>query len=80
MSVRSAVTVSRHWDSPVIKVSVSHEKIEMELGLDDYLVALAAEIGNPATMLTQAALLARMRVAAERVRLKVQESSVVVVP
>lgn len=75
-AAREVVTISRHWDNPAIKVWVNHEQIGLQIAIDDYLTALAAEIGNPTTMITQAQLLARMRTAAERVRLKVQESSV----
>lgn len=75
-AAREVVTISRHWDNPTIKVWVNREEIGLQVGIDDYLAALAREIGNPATMLTQAQLLARIRAAAERVRLKVQESSV----
>lgn len=78
MSQREIVTISRHWGNPVIKVRVNHEAIGLQIRIDDYLVALVAEIGNPAMMLTQAQLLARLRGAAERVRMKVQESSVAI--
>lgn len=77
-AAREVITISRHWDNPAIKVWVNHEHIGLQVGIDDYLVALAAEIGNPAIVLTRAQLLTRMRAAAERVRLKVQESSVAV--
>jgi len=74
---RSTVTVSRLWGNPEIFVWVDALSLGMRISLDDFIVALAKEMGNPTLMITQAQLLARMQTAARVVEATVKESSVV---
>lgn len=61
MDSKSVVTVSRKWNEPNIIVWVNNEGIGMGMKLDDYLVALSEEIGNPLLLLTKAQMLQKMR-------------------
>ena len=58
---KSVVTISRLWHQPNIIVWVNNEGIGMGMKLDDYLVALSEEIGNPLLLLTKAQMLQKMR-------------------
>lgn len=42
----SVVTISRMWNNPHIKTTISTDSISLEISLDDYLDALIAEIGS----------------------------------
>lgn len=42
----SVVTISRMWNNPHIKTTISTDSIELEISLDDYLEALITEIGS----------------------------------
>jgi hypothetical protein len=61
MDSKSVVVVSRFWNNPNILVWVNNESIGMGMKLDDFLVALSEEIGNPAFLLTKAQMLQKMR-------------------
>jgi len=50
------VVVSRKWSAPEITAFVTDGAVGAAMALDDYLKALAAEVGNPATLLTVNAL------------------------
>jgi hypothetical protein len=45
------VVISRHWNNPQISYSIAPEGINVQTKLDDYLVAMVEEIGNPAILL-----------------------------
>ena len=64
---KHAVVVSRQWQKPEISIDVTDDEIRIAMSLPAFLDALAAEIGNPALVLTQAQLLAKLRAAAEAV-------------
>lgn len=72
---RSVVTVSRKWSQPNILVWVTNEEIGMGMKLDDYLVALCEEIGNPTLLLTKAQMLQKMREATPVVEREMKEAS-----
>lgn len=64
---KSAVIVSRQWHKPEISIDVTQVGIEIALPLDDFLQALAVKYGNPASTVTQAQHLERLRAAAAAV-------------
>lgn len=72
---KSIVTVSRLWNNPKILVQVTNEGIALTLMLDEFLNAMAAEMGNPTFLVTKAQLLAKMQAAASVVESGVKESS-----
>lgn len=76
MASKSIVTVSRKRGDMHIRAWVNDEEIGMSVWLVDYLKALAAEMGNPATLLTNAQLLKRIQEAAIRVESEVKLASV----
>lgn len=47
----ATVVISRHWHNPTISYSISQGGVEINADLDDFLVALSEEIGNPAILL-----------------------------
>jgi hypothetical protein len=79
MDSKSVVTVSRKWHEPQIRVWVSQEEIGMSMWLDDYLKALAKEVGNPATLLTNAQLLRVLQKAAINVETEMKLASKAVI-
>jgi hypothetical protein len=44
---RAFVTVTKLWHHPGIQILVTNEAIGMRMGMDDFIQALKAEIGNP---------------------------------
>ena len=61
---KSVVVVSRQWKNPKISIDITKEGIAIAMSLDDFLQALAAEYGNPATTLTEFQHLVRLHAAA----------------
>jgi hypothetical protein len=72
---KTVITIGRKWNNPRIMVWVTDEEIGLGLSLDDFLIALAAEIGNPATLLTSAQMLRRIQASAKSVIETVKEHS-----
>lgn len=68
---RSTVVISRRWSGPMIKIDVRRTGpdtgVEVSMSLAEFLQALVQEIGNPALIMRQAALLAAANDAADRV-------------
>ena len=63
--MKQVVSITRHWHSPEIQTRIESRAkghlpgmpgdsgfIEISMDLDDYLEALAAEVGNPTMLLT----------------------------
>lgn len=69
------VRISRHWHKPEISIKVTNKEIQIELELADFIRALAAEIGNPAGILTRAQLLAKLEAAAEVVTVAMKKET-----
>ena len=63
MSESIHVVVSKQWHAPQISVGISEDGIRITMPMDDYLQAIVKELGNPATIFTQAQLLAKLRIA-----------------
>lgn len=64
---KHAVVISRQWSGPLIKVDVTAQDIQISMSLAEFLQALAAEVGNPAFILTSDGLRQRLIGAAQRV-------------
>lgn len=64
---KHVVLVSRQWANPNIAISVTAAGIGIGMALDDFVDALLAEVGSPATILTRAQLAERVKLAATRV-------------
>lgn len=65
------VVIARAWSDPQISVAVSvdadEEGVAVQMPLDNFLQELAAAAGNPTLLVTRAAHLARLQLAAEEV-------------
>ena len=79
MADKSVVTVARKWNSPMVTAFANIEAIGVQVALSDYVIALATEIGNPTTLLTNAQLLKRMQEAAARVEAELKKATTHVV-
>ena len=75
----SKVVIGRKWSNPQIYAYVDGDKIEMQISLEDFLTGLVDEIGSPATLLTKAALKARVLAASRAVVEEVKKASLEVV-
>lgn len=69
------VTISREWHKPEIRVSVSHERIELAASIDDFMRAVSSEMGSPALMFTRAQLDRSLALAAASVVEKLKVAS-----
>lgn len=70
------VVISREWakGAPIL-VKVTEDDISIDMLLDDYLEALVAEIGNPATLFTTATLRKRVFAASVEVNRKMKQTT-----
>lgn len=64
---KDVVVITREWHNPQIRVVVTSDAIGISMALDDFVKALALEIGNPTSMLTQAQLMKRLTAAKDQV-------------
>ena len=58
---KAKVVVSRKWTDVQIRAFVTDDAVGAEMMLDDFVKALAAEVGNPALLMTRAQLLEKLQ-------------------
>lgn len=73
--MRSKLVISRHWDNPKIAVTIDNEGIALKMLVDDFFKVLAAEIGNPTFIMTEASLVKKMKEAMPKIESKIKETS-----
>lgn len=61
------VVVSRQWKQPSIKAFISNKEVGAEMELSSFLESVVEEMGNPAMVMTKAALLSKLSAAADEV-------------
>lgn len=76
---RTALVISRHWDNPTIIVTISDQRISLEMSIEDYLSAIASDIRHPGQIFTRAGLEEELIKANRLVLEKVKETSATVV-
>jgi hypothetical protein len=69
------VVISREWHNPHVTIQITDRSISLDMPLTDYIEALVLEMGNPATLLTQAALRKRLFAASEVVNRKMKHET-----
>lgn len=74
-----AVVITREWHNPEITITVDDRSIGISQTLEDFLKALAAEIGNPAAIFSRSALEKRLIEAATTVTEKMKRETVRVI-
>jgi hypothetical protein len=67
MDEKHSVVISREWNNPKILISVSSESIGIKMSLEDFLLAVHTEMGNPTFLVTKAALLEKLTLASDKV-------------
>lgn len=75
MKPNKLVTVSRKWNNPQIYINVTSEEIELSMSLDDFIVALADEIGSVALTVRDATFRKKLNEAATRVVSGIKDES-----
>lgn len=45
--MKSVVTVIRKWNNPSIEIRLSNDSLELDITLEDFLIALADEVAEP---------------------------------
>lgn len=73
--MKTSVIVSRKWKHPSIEAFMSMEEIGAKMSIEDVLVALVEEMGNPTMMITKAQLLARLQGAWSVVEAEIKEAT-----
>jgi hypothetical protein len=73
---KTTVLVGRKWHEPEISISVGTEGIGISLSLEDFLKALAQEVGNPSFVVTIKGLEKRLLSASEAVVAGMKEETV----
>jgi len=67
MALRTKIVVSRQWAHPSIEAFVHSDAVGARMELNDFVAALAHEVGNPAMIFTKAQMYERLKAAAEAV-------------
>lgn len=73
--MKSVTIVSRKWNNPTIEAFMTIEEIGAVMSVDDVLVSMVEEMGNPTMMMTKKQLLAKMQAAWEAVSKEIKEST-----
>lgn len=60
---KDVVVVSREWHNPNIRMVVNPRGINISMSVDDFILALAEEVGSPTMILTRATLLKKIQAA-----------------
>jgi hypothetical protein len=76
MMAKATVVVSRKWNSPEIRVSVTQKEIAMEMDIETFLRTLSDIVGNPTFIVTKAQHLAKLTEATEQVIVEMKRASV----
>ncbi len=78
-NIRTKVVIGRKWNRPEIYTHLSTEKIELAVSLEDFVLALAAEIKRPAFIMSRSRLHTELLAAIPRVLSEVKKISAEVV-
>lgn len=70
------VTISRYWNNPLIKTTMTDESISLSVSMDDFLSAVKNEIGSVSTTFTQKAFELKFDDAVKTVLGKIKEESI----
>ena len=70
------VIVSRKWKQPEVTTFVDVEQVGSSISLDDYLISLTEEIGNPTMIVSKAALLKRLQDASSVVVIELKKTTI----
>ena len=70
------VIVSRKWKQPEVTTFVDVEQVGSSITLDDYLISLTEEIGNPTMIVSKAALLKRLQDASSVVVIELKKTTI----
>lgn len=77
--MKTVVTISRKWNNPQIKTTISKEGIELQISIEDFEVALLEEIGSVTFTLTKGQLKDKVNKAILNVLTGIKEESIKVV-
>lgn len=78
ITAKDVVTISRYWHEPAIRTVVTSEGISLSTPVEDFLTALAQEMGPTAAM-TRASLTKKLLAALPNVLNRIKEESIKVV-
>lgn len=73
---KHVVVVSRDWHNPQIVIDVTDTGIGVSMPLSDFITAVATEVGSPALLMTNAALLGKLTDAAAKVTAGMKQETV----
>lgn len=73
--MKSVTIVSRQWNNPKIEAFMTSTGVGASMDVQDVLVALVEQIGNPTMMMTKKQLLTKMQVAWEVVEKEIKEAT-----
>lgn len=75
VGVKMVVLVSKRWDNPTITVGIAPEGLTMQMTLDEFITALALEVGSPAMLFSQEKLRQKLQEAADKIRFEMQAAT-----
>jgi len=72
---RTKIIVSRMWAKPNIEAFVYSDQVGARMDLNDFITAVATEMGNPVIILTRSQLLDKLRSAVEVVSAEMKNAT-----
>lgn len=75
MTNRTKIVVCRKWAHPDIEAYIQSDSVGARMTLDDFVGALAAEVGEPLMILTKKQLLDKLRAATEKVSAEMKQAT-----
>lgn len=73
--MKSVVTISRKWKSPIIESWVCAEDVGSKMELDKFLESLVEHVGNPTTLITKKQFLAKLVSATEAIKEEMKDKT-----
>lgn len=73
--MKTTLTISRKWHMPQIETSVSNESISLKCDLDDFIEAVAQELGPVTWVFSDKAFRLKLDAAVERVLQGIKDES-----
>lgn len=70
------VIVARKWKEPEITTFVDVQQVGSSMSLDDYLVSIVEEIGNPTTIISKSALLKKLQEASSVIIMELKKATI----
>jgi len=74
--IKHTLRILRYWNDPEIKISINQNGIQLDIGIEDFCKAMAAEMKHPMTIFTRVTFEKEILLCLPGVLEKIKETSV----